>query len=156
MTQLIDTRDQRLCEPLDSPYRMEDACRCLPESLDGLDLDTVGCHRGCYQAFTKNKDRLQSNTIMTSKSYSPRKRSPSATILFPPECIFCQKLQIKISWKTERCMKFPVYKDKQPTWKQIESRSVEMDDTRLLRMVQGQDLFAKEAQYPNHVASLST
>uniref|UniRef100_A0ABM0MB20 Phospholipase B-like n=1 Tax=Saccoglossus kowalevskii TaxID=10224 RepID=A0ABM0MB20_SACKO len=50
----------------------------------------------------------------------------------------------------ERCSKFPVFKDKsgtlyEPIWKQIESRALEVGNIRLHRMVQGEDLFAREA-----------
>ena len=56
---------------------------------------------------------------------------------------------MKVSGKTERCGKFPVFKDKdgtlkEPTWKQVESRSLELGLHRLHCMVQGKDLFARE------------
>lgn len=63
-----------------------------------------------------------------STAHFPRKlSSTSAMGLFPPECIFCEKLELKSCGKTERCVKFPVFKDKdralkEPTWKQIEPR----------------------------------
>jgi hypothetical protein len=72
--------------------------------------------------------------------------------LFPPECIFCQRLEVKASGNTERCIKFPVFKDndgvlKEPTWKQIEPRALELGNIRLHRIVQGEDLFAREAHF---------
>ena len=36
---------------------------------------------------------------------------------------------------------------KEPTWKQIEPRALELGDSRLHRKVQGEDLFAREAQF---------
>ena len=72
--------------------------------------------------------------------------------LFPPECVFCGKFELKVSGKTERCVKFPVFKDKdgtlkEPTWKQIEPRALELGLHRLHRMVQDEDLFAREANF---------
>jgi len=156
LTHLHSIRDRRLLEPYDSPHRMEDVCISIPESLAGADLEAIGYHRGCYQNFTKNLDRLKGRieTITeASTSRSPRKpRSSSAIKLFPPECIFCEKLELKVSGKTERCIKFPVFKSKdgalkEPTWKQIEPYALELGNNRLYRMVQGEDLFATEAQF---------
>ncbi|MPC90953.1 hypothetical protein E2C01_085960 [Portunus trituberculatus] len=44
-----------------------------------------------------------------------------ATQLFPPECIFCNKLEVKASGSTEQCINFDVLKDKkgmlkEPIW----------------------------------------
>ena len=88
--------------------------------------------------------------------------------MFPPQCTFCDKLEVKVSGKTVRCSRFPVYKNiggsfKEPTLKQIEPRALELELYRLHRKVHGEDLFAKEAnlhpscrnsfslQYINHV-----
>ncbi len=108
--QLHTIRERRLSEPRDSPHRMEDVCNRIPESLDDADLETIGYHRGCYQKFTKNQDRLkcsQSNEASTSTpSRSPRKpHSSSAKQHFPPQCIFCGRVELKVSGKTERCSK---------------------------------------------------
>ena len=155
--QLHNIRDRRLMEPQDSPNRMEDVCIQIPENLEGANLEAIGYHRGCYQKFTKNKDRLKSGITANDKAAttarSPRKSSSSSTTrLFPPECIFCEKLEIKSYWKKEQCSKFPMFKDKdgtlkEPTWKQIEPRALELGDSRLHRKVQGEDLFAREAQF---------
>ena len=72
--------------------------------------------------------------------------------MFPPECIFCNKLEGKVSGKTEQCSRFPVYKNlggnfKEPTWKQIELRALELGLHRLYCKVHGEDLFAKEANF---------
>lgn len=156
LAQLHSIRDRRLAEPSDSPSRMEDVCNGIPESLVGADLEAIGYHRGCYQNFTKNQDRLK--CIVESKeaptSRSPRKLPPpcSTMQLFPPECIFCQTVELKVSRKTERCIKFAVFKEKdgtlkEPTWKQVEPRALELGNLHLHRMVQGEDLFAREAQF---------
>jgi len=154
LAQLHSIRVRRLAEPLDSPYRMKDVCNHIPERLDGVDLETVGYHRGCYQNFTKNQKRLRcsADSYDASTSRSPRKSASSSAVqMFPPDCIFCGKLEVKVSGKTERCIKFPVFKDKggglkDPTWKQIEPRAFELGLHQLHRMVQGADLFAREAK----------
>jgi len=155
LAQLHSIHDKRLIESQESPNRMEEACNNIPESLSGADLEAIGYHRGCYQNFTKNQDRLKSSVTSNeaSTSRSPRKPpSSSAMQLFPPECIFCQRLELKVLGKTERCIKFPVFKDKDgalkfPTWKQIEPQALELENSALYRMVQGEDLFAREAQF---------
>ena len=153
---LHDIRHRRLMQPQDSPNRMEDICNQIPETLAGANLETTGYHRGCYQKFTNNQDRLKCSATpneSASTTRSPRKASSlSAMRLFSPECIFCEKLEVKLHGKTERCMKFPIFKGKdgalkEPTWKQIEPRALELGNNRLHRKVQGEDLFAREAQF---------
>lgn len=150
-------RDKRLQEPLDSVCRMEEVCDLIPESLAEVNLAVTGYHLACYKHFTRNQERLKKKPTVTppksSTSRSPRKRLTSSTPqLFPPECIFCRKLEVKVLGKTQRCIKFPVYKSKEgimkePTWKKIESQALELGLHRLHRMVQGEDLFAREANY---------
>lgn len=124
----------------------------FPEIVDGAVWKAIGYHRGCYQNFTKNLDRLKS--IVTSNdgaitSRSPRK--PTSSQLFPPECIFCEKLELKLSRKTERCITFSIFDEegatKEPTWKQIECRALELKNYHLHRIVYGEDLFAREARF---------
>ena len=67
--------------------------------------------------------------------------------LFLPECIFCEKLELRSCGKTERCVKFPMFMDKngalkEPTWKQIEPLALALGNSCLHREVQGEDLFA--------------
>ncbi|KAK5870594.1 hypothetical protein PBY51_003528 [Eleginops maclovinus] len=59
---------------------------------------------------------------------------------------------MKVLGKTQRCIKFPVYKSKdgtlkEPTWKRIEPQALEPGLHHLHRMVQDEDLFAREANY---------
>ena len=56
---LLNIREKRLNEPHDSPYRMEDVCSKIPDTLTDVNLEEVGYHRGCYQNFTRNLDRLK-------------------------------------------------------------------------------------------------
>lgn len=148
----------RLSEPDGSPHRMEEICSGIPESISSVDLETSGYHRGCYQNFTKNLDRLTSRRLKQIKPshHSPRVISSASGVaqssIIPPECIFCEKLDVKVMGKTERCITFPVFKDakgclKQPSWKQIEPRALELGNRRLYRMVQGEDLFARGAHF---------
>ena len=154
LLQLHEIRKKRLSQPQDSPFRIEEVCNLIPADVEEIDLQTIGYHRGCYQNFTKNLDRLTSSQSVDIApiSRSPRKmRSLSDQRLFPETCIFCEKLERQSKGKTERCVKFAVFKERgavvEPTWKQIESRALELGESRLHRLVQGQDLFAREAQY---------
>ena len=66
--------------------------------------------------------------------------------------MLCDKRELKVGGKTERCIKFTVFKDKsgtlkEPSGKQIEPRALELGKNRIHRLVQGEDLFAREAQY---------
>ena len=156
LSQLHNICHRGLMEPPDSPNRMEDVCNQIPETLAGENLEAIGYHRGCYEKFTKNQDPLKCNITpddRASTARSHRKLSSwSAMGLFPPECIFCEKLELKSCGKTERCIKFPVFKDKdgalkELTWKKIEPRALELGNSHLHRKVQGEDLFAREAQF---------
>jgi hypothetical protein len=70
--------------------------------------------------------------------HSPRKHS--AGPVFPPEYIFCEKVEIKgVDRKTERYI-FSSWKNKEITWEQIESRAEKMGRFRLHRLVRSTDL----------------
>lgn len=143
-------RDKRLLQPYGSPTRMEAVCTLIPESLEGVDLEITGYHRGCYQAFTKHQDRLKCTVPDVGPSTSPRsprKRSTAFTNVFPPECIFCEKLETKVSGRTERCVMFVSFKGKKAAWTHIESQALEIGDNRLHRKVAGEDLCAREARF---------
>jgi hypothetical protein len=149
---LHEIREKRMAEPLDSPRRMEAVSTQIPETLDGVDLEMIGYHRPCYQRFTANLHRLKDSTeaSTSTKHHSPRKPASlcaESSQLFPPECMFCEKLEIKVSGKTERPIKFLSWKHKEPAWKSIESQALELGKTRLYRQVKGKDLFAVEAQF---------
>ena len=51
--QLQDIRDKRKAKTDNSPHRMKKICDEIPEVLTGLNLETTGYHRKCYQNFTK-------------------------------------------------------------------------------------------------------
>jgi hypothetical protein len=101
-------------------------------------------------------DRLKDDTneeeeASTSRQHhSPRKSTSvgSHGPLFPPECIFCEKLEIKgADRRTERTETFSSYKNKENAWQQIESRADKMGLLQLHRRVKDKDLFAGEAKH---------
>ena len=53
---LQNVRDHRLAEPATSNYRMADICQGIPDDL--TDKHKQGYHRGCYQRFISNLNRL--------------------------------------------------------------------------------------------------
>ena len=65
---------------------------------------------------------------------------------FPPECIFCEKNEIKVHGKAERPIKFASWKHKKSSWQQIEHQALELGHTHLHRQIHGKDLHASEAQ----------
>ena len=97
-------------------------CSLIPETLEGVDLDVIGCHRQCYQQFTKNQDRLKQ---------------------LPPECIYCDTIEIKTAGKTERPTKFTLAS----AWEPIESQAKMLEKTNLARKVSGFDLCSVEEKH---------
>lgn len=75
---ILDVRDCRLNEPIDSPLHMKPLCDQIKENLDNVSLATTGYHRRWYQNFTLNLNKLQATMIQpstsTESSLSPRKR----------------------------------------------------------------------------------
>ena len=132
--QLHKIRSQRLAESPGSQLRMETVCRLIPDSLEGLDLDSYGYHRQCYQRFHANLNRLTgsgtSGDATTSRHHSPRKlpstmaAGTSSTQLFSPECIFCEKLEKKVHGKTVRPVMFASW-NKDSAWQHMETQAIE-------------------------------
>ena len=86
-------RDERMLQPLESGVRMENICMRILESIEDIDIETVGYHRKCYQNFTNHLDRLKPiESSNPTASRSPRKERPSNIDLFPDKCIFCNRL----------------------------------------------------------------
>ena len=82
-------------------YRMQVVCDQIPTTLPD-DLNNVGYHRQCYQRFTSNRRSVNLATPSLT-SGSTRKlllfwfwTASFAGPIFPPECIFCGKVEIKI------------------------------------------------------------
>lgn len=157
LAHLHKVRDQRLAEPAGSVHRMARVCGLIPESLEDVDLEYCGYHRQCYQRFNANLNRLtgfepSTAASCSSRHHSPRKLPSTAdvgrrtSLLFPHECIFCEKLERKVHDKTERPVTFASWKHKDSAWQQIEPQSLALGHMRLYRMVQDKDLHAVEAQ----------
>jgi hypothetical protein len=101
--EILKIRDRRLLQSHGSTHRMQSVCDNIPTTLPS-DLESVGYHSKCYRRFTAHLDRLKDDTneeeeeASTSRQHhSPRKSTSvgSHGPLFPPECIFCEKLEIK-------------------------------------------------------------
>jgi len=151
LQQLQKIRDRRLHQSHESPYRMQSVCDQIPPTLPD-DLESIGYHRNCCQRFTGNLQLLGDDTepepSTSQRHHSPRKSGGSAGPIFPPECIFCDKVEIKDGHrKTERPAYFTSYKNKENAWEQIESRAEKMGLVRLHRQVKSKDLFACEAKH---------
>lgn len=163
LQQLHKIRDRRLHQSHESPYRMQSVCDQIPTTLPD-DLKSTGYHRQCYQRFTCNLHLLGDDTEPEASTsqwhHSPRKLSSagSAGPIFPPECIFCDKIEIKDGdRKTERAENFSSWKNKENAWQQIESRAEKMGLVRLHRRVNNKDLFAGEAKHhPSCLRSFRT
>jgi len=117
LAQLHKIRDQRLAEPPGSTHRMAAVCCLIPDSFEGLDLDSYGYHRQCYQRFHLNLNRLKGYKAADQATTSERHHSPSKRLsseggdictssLSPADCIFCDKEERKVHGKTERPVKF--------------------------------------------------
>ena len=159
-------RDRRLKESADSKHRMQIVCEKIPASLANVNLETTGWHRGCYQRFTMNLDRLKAAVASTnneassssSSLRSPRKRKSAEAgekFVFPhDQCLFCEQNALKVKqekhWPTKT---FPSWKHKDSGWRQIEPKAKDMQDSGygyLYRKVAGIDLFSAEAHF-HHV-----
>ena len=63
LSHLLNIRDKRLNEPVDSPYQMKAVCDLLRETLNDADLGTTGYHTKCYLKFTSKLHRLKSRQV---------------------------------------------------------------------------------------------
>ena len=142
-----------MLQPEDSPCRMANVCKQIPDTLGSLDVEITGYHKECYRKFINHQERLKECSHESSRTRDPR--TASACPLFPAKCIICDKAEMKVkgSRKTERCMKFSVFKEKEtgalqdPGWKSIAPRALELGLDALYRRVLNEDLFAREAQF---------
>ena len=144
LKKLQDIGKKRQEQPLDSPYRLEQACGCLPGDLNLK--PEYGYHRHCYQKFTKNLDRLVSSPEVEANTekqrQSERIHGSSERIIFNPDCIFYNKEGAKAvkkrnSWTTELTSSF----DKDG-WRKVVALAEQHNDEKLLRRIRGFDLFS--------------
>lgn len=101
----------------ESPYCMQSVFYQIPTALPN-NLNSAGYHRQCYQHFTSNLCHLGDNgkakATFSQWHRSPRKSytAGSAGPIFPPECIFCYKLEINANasdvpgWESFRSVDF--------------------------------------------------
>ena len=123
---------------------MAAVCCLIPDSIEGLDLDSYGYHRQCYQRFHLNLNRLKgygaSDQVTTSeRHHSPRKHSffeggDIYITTFPPDWIFCDKVERKVHGKTERSVKFISWWHKKSAWQQIEHQALALRHFGLYRV----------------------
>ena len=108
--QLLEVRDRRMLKPEGSVHRMEDICKSIPDNLHSKDLDTTGYHILCYSRFTQRVCLKNANLAPVPARAKSQRKSVSSSFL-PPECIFCNKREVKVSGKSQRCVKFSTFKD---------------------------------------------
>ena len=68
-------------------------------------------------------------------------------MLFPPQCILCEKIEVKTRGSTERTREFPHWNHKESGWCKISAMAEEMGNNRLWRRTAGVDLHARSANY---------
>ena len=147
---LKEIRDRRIGE-YNPALRMEDICRKIPQMLQ----QNHGYHRGCYQKFTKNLDRLTQQEDIPSPSGSQCRstrssaaQKPESTI-FNPDCIFCNKEgKIHITQGGSRTTQ-GTSSFERDGWQRIVTIAQGNQHHWLLRRIEGYDLFACEAKYHN-------
>ena len=135
-----------MAEPVTLAYKMPDICQGIPNEVS----DRQGYHRGCYQRFTGNLDRLTKHndetpsTRDTSTSH-PKSKPSVEQIIFTPDCIFCSKTS-RIHLKkvgadtTEATASF-----ERDGWQNVLQVAEQNHHEWLLRRKRGYDLFACEA-----------
>ena len=123
-----------LQESYDSPYHMQVVCDLIPCDLEHGDFETIGYYRAYYQRFAMNLHCITSSTSTSTEVsvFLSNWKRQSPTQLFPPERIFCGKLEIKVNSKTQRPSAF-TYKGKAPPWKNIENQALALGDMHLYR-----------------------
>ena len=65
---ILDIRDLRLSQPVDSTHRMESVCNLIPTEI----CEGHGYHTDCYNHITKNAERLK-HIVSTGSSQESRK-----------------------------------------------------------------------------------
>ena len=80
---------KRLSQPSGSSYKLSEQCANIPTTL----MNHHGCHRDCYQRFTKNVDRLEDVEQISSSGMNRRSLTLANKwndgVLFNKDCIFC-------------------------------------------------------------------
>ena len=71
LLQFQQIRERRLLQPHSSPYRMEDVCNLIPDTLPS-NLEDIGYHRKCYSNFVHHLDRIKDDEEEPQGSTSSR------------------------------------------------------------------------------------
>ena len=144
LEKLLDISKQRLSQPAESPCRMEESCKLIPEELK----PEHGYHRDCYQRFTKNLNRLKTQqTTQEEPRKSGRTSGASESIIFKPDCIFCNKVGRKtVKLHGTRTTEATTLFEKEG-WTTVIDTAEKNKDEQFLKRIRGFDLFACEAHY---------
>lgn len=143
---LQEIKIRRQAESVTSPYRMQEQCNLLP----AIQNDDHDYHWNYYKRFTGNLLRLQQQPEVAPESTSVqrtmrRSSSEKDSIIFQPDCIFCDSqkkkaVKVKGSWTTQNLSKF-----QSDGWKSVFDMAQRKSDDKLLKRIAGHDLFACEA-----------
>ena len=143
LEQFKTVKKKRLLQPLGDVSRMASVCLQIPETLS----THHGYHTNCAKRFTVNLKRLrvQSETSDNEDSAAQSGRSPRkrASILFPPECIYCGKEGYVCVNRKKQYLSDFIYGGGST----LAKLANECGDFKLHRKIAGVDLFAVEAKY---------
>ena len=133
---------------------MSNVCQNIPGSILPEDYKHIGYHRECHKRFTSHVPQSKKTAEMANKRPV---RTPSSSILFPLESIFCGKFETKDDGKTYRSKHLAVQRKMDGTltesWRSIEQKAKDMGKYELYRKINGQNLFARKASH--HEASFN-
>ena len=142
---LVSTKTKRLrqssCEK-----RQQSVCDSIPNEYSA----GLGYHYKCYVSFTKNSERLKcgDGDMGESKTARPSRKKVENQYIFGPNCIFCKKPgRITIAKGKDKGKKEDTSMFEFGGGKNIKDKAKKVNDTELLREIDGYDLFACEAKY---------
>ena len=125
---------------------MTEVCQEIPDDV----IEGQGYHRGCYQRFTMNLQRLKTLAPTDEPSTSDsrtKRRASSEAIIFESDCIFCNKAgRIHVTESGVRTTQ-ATSSFERDGWRNVLETAEERGDEPLLRRIRGYDLFACEAKY---------
>ena len=140
-----EIKSRRLAEPAASVHRVDRVYQLVTNNMK----PEHGHHRECYQRFTKNLGRLKASQVVEDEG-GPRRRSSTSSsdgIIFSPDCIFCNKTEVKKIeskgvWTSENVSRFEF-----GGGKAVQDAALRKNDQKLHCRITGLDLFACEAVY---------
>ena len=151
ITKILEVKQQRIAEHVNSNHRMQEQCSLIPGDFN----ESHGYHWNCYKRFTGNLNRLQKYDSKAIESTSDqndhrsRRRTPFKKdhIIFNPDCLFCESdkrkaVKVKGSWNTQGLSRFGC-----DGWESVQEAAESKKDEKLLTRIRGHDLYACEAQF---------